>query len=102
MIELEHKNIVRYVTCWFEKRKEKEESGFGWDVDGYESSECNSSSSDISGIEFKPQTKTIEQTKSFKCYNTARDKQYTLYLYIQMEFCKGLSLSYYFEKEKYY
>jgi hypothetical protein len=122
MMKLEHKNVVRYITCWFEKGKKErretiaEEGGFNWDsVDKYQSSKVNSRhiisniSSDASDIEFKPVSIAGKPGNAEKADPTNNDvvinkltkeSLHTIYFYMQIEYCKGLSLSYYFENRK--
>jgi hypothetical protein len=110
MMKLEHRNIIRYYTCWFEQRSTKSiktvenaESDFWDSVENYKNNSNNMISSEqFSGVDFISNSitsKSASKTNNIKAFKS--DKKYLgINLYIQLEYCKGLSLSYYFEHRK--
>jgi hypothetical protein len=107
MMKLEHKNIVRYITCWFEQKnpefkrqrsKSLEKSNF-WDNDVEYSDSI--SCSNVEFIKDNPSASFRESILSKKANKSNKKKQFTVFFFMQIEYCRGLSLSYYLENRKF-
>ncbi len=93
MVNMQHKNIVRFITSWLEQRVDTE-------IDNYVpySYEYQNSSSSLNNFEITFENTNKKVEKKFK-FDHSRPKQF-VDLYIQMEYCNGKALNQYLLNRK--